>query len=582
MSEQEQEGASPTVTRSQHVVLQGAPDRQTMAAAMRPGMARSRGQGSSAAPACLVITPTRDLAILAADVARELLGDGTDRVVPISGIARARRVLAAAPLAVACGTPTDLLALRRDAALRMDALTTMVFLGLDDLLGAGSGETLQALLGDTPSGMGRVATRHRASEASDAFLEAQLPKARRLAVPTVATPPMPLVPQVILTSDAGKGEMLRLLLDEVDPPSLAIVATTDAGQQAATAALARLGVSLDGEMVQVVAHPATPHLALVVLWDLPASADALAALLAVMPAQAVAMVRPDELPTLREFVGGSTTPWVPAVRKAAAGDKVQRVRNALRQTLDSAPAAASELALLAPLLDSYDPLDLACAALRLLEGVRREAATPPAPMVSSGPVDSAPPRAMASTSSRAGTGDRDARSTAPRSGAPRGAAPRGAAPRGRGNERSSERGGEWSGSRGAPRSGPRDRDRGPDREGERSARPSARPERGADRGAPRGGAKRFGASADREAPRGRGPARPGGRDSFRDGPREGPRGPARGGAGRPPRAGEERRAFGDRPPRERTEGRAEWAERGDRLARAKRPARRPSAPGDEG
>jgi len=575
VSEQEQEGATPTATRSQHVVLQGAPDRQTMAAAMRPGMARSRGQGAPTAPACLVITPTRDLALLATDVARDLLGDGNDRVVPISGITRARRVLAAGPLAVACGTPTDLLALRRDAALRMDALTTMIFLGLDDLLGSGSGETLQALLGDTPSGMGRVATRQQTSEGTEAFIEAQLPKARRLAVPTAPAPALALVPQVLLTSDAGKGDMLRLLLDEVDPPSLAIVATSEAGQQAATAALARLGVPMDAETVQVVAQPATPHLALLVLWEMPASADLLAEVLAVKPAQAVAMVRPEELPTLRDFLGGHAEPWVPAVRKAAAGDKVQRVRNALRQTLAASPAAASELALLAPLLDSHDPLDLACAALRLFEGVRREAPAPvvghTAPAVAPAPVDAAPPRPPAGASSRAGTGDRDARSAAPRS-------------------RGGERGGDWGGARGGPRSGPRsgprDRDRGSDRGsergGERSARPSARPERGADRGAPRGGPKRFGASADREAPRGRGPARPGGRDGFRDGPRDGARGPARGGAGRPPRAGDERRAFGDRPPRERTEGRAEWAERGDRLAHAKRPARRPPAAGNEG
>ena len=59
----------------------------------------------------------------------------------------------------------------------------------------------------------------------------------------------------------------------------------------------------------------------------------------------------------------------------------------------------------------------------------------------------------------------------------------------------------------------------------------------------------------------------------RGGKPEGRGGPPRGGNDRPPRADEERRAFGDRPVRERAEGREEWSERGARMQNASRKPR---------
>ncbi|MFY7923903.1 MAG: hypothetical protein ACOVSI_15975, partial [Gemmatimonas sp.] len=112
MSEQEREETSPGATRSQHVVLQGPADLRTMTAAMRPGVERSREGGQTGAPTCLVITPTIEQAMTAADEARRLLNDTTIRVVPVTGAVRARRVLGSAPVAVASGTAADLLALR--------------------------------------------------------------------------------------------------------------------------------------------------------------------------------------------------------------------------------------------------------------------------------------------------------------------------------------------------------------------------------------------------------------------------------------------------------------------------------------
>jgi hypothetical protein len=82
------------------------------------------------------------------------------------------------------------------------------------------------------------------------------------------------------------------------------------------------------------------------------------------------------------------------------------------------------------------------------------------------------------------------------------------------------------------------------------------------------------APSDR-APRDRAPRDEGARGPYggeERGPRSGPRGGA--GAGRGPvRADEARRAFGDRPVRERAEGKVEWSERGARMQNAKRTPR---------
>jgi len=322
VSEQDREGTSSGATRSQHVVLQGPADMRMMMAAMRSGVERSRTQGAPAAPTMLVITPTVEQAQAAADVARTLLGDSGTRVVPVSGVARARRVLGAAPVSIVTGTAADLLQLRRDAALDLEGLQTVAIIGLDDVLAAHGADALQALLGDAPSEVSRVATLDTDHDGTEAFLDAQLHRARRLTPVTPADSPLAVAPQYILTPAAGRRDVLRLLLDELDPPSLVIVAGTAEAQAEVADALERLGVPVDGTAVQVVAQPTAEHVALTVLWESPATADALVAAVAMRPVHAIALLLPEELPAFQRLAGGVATVWTPVARKIAAEDRV--------------------------------------------------------------------------------------------------------------------------------------------------------------------------------------------------------------------------------------------------------------------
>ena len=588
VGEQEREETSPGATRSQHVVLQGPADMRMMTAAMRPGIERSRRMQGVASPACLVITPTVEQALSAAEQARLLLADDSLRVVPVTSATRARRVLAAGPVAIVTGTAADLLALRKDAAINLQQLQVLVVFSLDEILADKMGDTLQALLGDSPDDMMRVGTIDRESDDIEAFLEAQMRRARRLTPMLAGDAPLAMTPSFLITSASGRADALRSILDEVDPPSVVVVTTTDAGQREAQAAITRIGMAVDGLNVQVVRQATSQHVALVVLWESPVSYDALLEALTARPVDAVALLMPDELAAFRRMTSGLAEAWTPAVRKANAESRVQALRTALRTTLaNSGGTSASEMALLAPLLETHDSLELAAAALRLYEGARRELVTARTKATIAGPMRTplaagqrpdtpamdGKQRVFLAAGKRDGVrvGDivgavaNEAGIPADRIGqvelfeshaivelsaddAAKVVQALGTASlRGRRlSARIDERGGE------APRGGDRGGERGGDRgaRGPRSERTFGPPRRDA---------------GDR-------PARP----SFGGdrGPRpEGRGGPPRGGADRPPRAGEARLAFGDRPVSERAEGREEWSERGARMQNASRKPR---------
>ena len=630
----EEERETPGATRSQHVVLQGPADLRMMAAAMRPGLERSRSEPLGMAPACIVVTPTAEQALGAAEQARLILSDDALRVVPVSAVARARRVLALGPVAVVVGTAAELLELRRASALRLDALKAVVVIGLDDILRDGGADAMQSLLGDAPDELQRIVTLEEESPESDAFLEAHLRRARRLTPTPINDVPLPMTPSFAITSQAGRAETLRAILDAADPPSVVVVAASDAGLRDAERALTRVGVVVDGTLVQVVRQPTSQHVSLVVLWETPATLDALTDAIATRPVDAVVLLLPDELPAFRRLTNGLAEVWSPPVRKEAAESRVRTLRTALRSTLAAAGgASASEMALLAPLLDSHDALEIAAAALRLYEGARRDAIVLRAKAATAATRPTAPTRTLsmvpgtlgsASTISSSGkqrvflaVGKRDSVRIGDVVGAvanevgipgerigtvelfeshsivelaPDDAAKaverlgdatlRGRRLSARIDDRPMDSGRERK-SFGPPRGdSPRgDRPlRGPDR-ADRGARGAERSTRAFDRGdRPERTPRSFDRSDSPPRPFDRAP-RPL-QDDDR-GPRPssprstGPRSAApRSGTGRgAPRADEVRRAFGDRPVSERAEGTAEWSERAERMKHAKRDVR---------
>lgn len=597
-------------TRSQNMVVMGAMEPRTVQAALRPGVERSRAGGAPSAPTCLVITPSTLATQLAAREARALLGSPTLRVVPVTDPKRAKRVLAHSAVAIAVGTAEHLNALRRASAISFDQLQAVVLLGLDTLLTDGSVDHIESLLSDIPGTTARVASSASDHDAkASGFLNRHLPKARHI-TPLVKTTQVTfgLTPQYHIIAPAARAAALSTFLDERDPPSLAVVVQSDVAEAEAKEALETLGLLADHRVVQVVRGTPLGHTAAVVGWSVPVSSDALEQALAGQPIEAVFFIQPTDLPLMTAVSGGAARPLTLGSAVAEAARGADAIHAALRGALtDGQTIGAADLALVAPLLDEFDPVQVAAAALRLFDNARRTLAQAHGQAAAARAVFASPARPAAeATSARAGdtgttrlffnVGKRDnvrpgdlLGAIAGESGLPgdrigsidlfeshtlveiasesvdivierlTGVTLRGRQLHVRRDDRS---GGGHAGFGGA-------------RGGARGAPARGGPSRG---GAPRGGGRGNERSGDRGfgGARGRGPERE----------RGGDRGASRGGkpweerSPRSVRPDAARREFGDRSPSERTEPRGEWAGRGEQLSRSRgaRPeAGRPAA-----
>ncbi len=299
--------------RVPHVMVLGAMDSRTVQAAMRPALERSRTQGAAHTPRCVVVAPTPAAVLLAADEARRVLGDGC-RVVPVTSVTRARRVLGSAPLSVVVGTPGDIRALRKSADLSLDELSAVVFLGVDDMLASEDATTgrdaLDALLSDVPSTVMRIATASQESEAVQTFQQQHLPKARQI-TPHVAQAPMTGVaaPHYLIVSPLQRAAMLRAVLDERDPPSVAVIASGEVAQAEARETLASLGLPVDNQTVQVEEREPQGHTAAVIGWGAPVDASALQSAMSGAPVFAVFLAGTDDIVHLQTISGNAAQPF---------------------------------------------------------------------------------------------------------------------------------------------------------------------------------------------------------------------------------------------------------------------------------
>jgi ATP-dependent RNA helicase DeaD len=398
----------------------------------------------------------------------------------------------------------------------------------------------------------------------------------------------PVAVSYVNVAPSARPAALQRLFDELDPPSATVVVASDASEADARRALRALGYRATtgepsdadaaeafGPDVRVTRTIVPSNVALVVLYDVPTERAVLDRVAAARPAQVVALALPRQLDALRTIAGGAVTPLVFAdqARRARAHD--ESLRTELRSTLD-AGVPHRELLALEPLLAEFDGVQLAAAAVRLLERARAAAAAMPA-----APSAGASPNANASGMTRLflTVGTKDGVRVGDLVGAITGEAGISSDKLGKIEIRdafslvevaSSEasrviervNGVAIRGRKAAIRE-----EREPRRDG------GDRPRSGGDRGPRSGGAggdrgeRRPPAGDRRGPPAGRGgPGGPGGA--------RGPGGPR--GAGGPQRfetRGEGPRGFGapdDRGVSERAEQRDEWAERAERMRRARR------------
>lgn len=351
--------------RSAHVAYFLPPDWGRIARHIQPAI--ERVARDAAQVQVLVIVPDAGASLALARALAALETAAGLRVVAATSAARAQRLLAAGPAHIVIGAPATLAPVVAAAALKLDQVGTVVFAAADEL--DAESPDLSAVMADVPRTATRLLTALFASEGVEALLERYMHRARRVSddvAPAEDAAPAPTVRY--LTVGGAVLDALPLVLDELDTPSATVLASDTASAAAARAALRGIGYH-DESLVRVSTKDVAANTAVVVTLGVP-TASAWAAAVAAEPAQIVALIASRELTALQLLAGKTPTqPFAAraAVLKARAADA--RMRAELRAELADAIPTREVLAL-EPLLSEHDGLEIAAAALRLLERTR--------------------------------------------------------------------------------------------------------------------------------------------------------------------------------------------------------------------
>ena len=375
------------VARSQHVVHVLPPGDARAASVVGAQVQRVDGEVSGVQ--VLVLTPSAETAAWIARLVNPTVEAGHVLLVPITAPARAARRVAAGVGALA-GTPSDALALVRGSALKLDAVRTVVIMDANELL-AEYGEAAANLLSELPKEAERIVIARESDDVLEAFIEAHMRRARRMEHTALATSGGAV--QYLVAARGERAPTLRRILDTLDPARATIVATADAVSDVAHA-LASIGYAPNDETVRISTDAIPTHEPLVIFYSAPLSASALQTVAATTPNATVAIVAPEELATFLRATGGMATPLSLSSAPVAARAAEESLRDELRAVLRSRALHRETLAI-EPLLVEHDAVEVAAAALRLLE-VERERARAKRPAKSAeAPVVNAPTERVA-------------------------------------------------------------------------------------------------------------------------------------------------------------------------------------------
>jgi ATP-dependent RNA helicase DeaD len=339
-----------------------------MARVLEPALDRLTADAD--ATQLLVITPDTETAVALADVSRSLGERTTAPVVAVTAAPRGVRLLGSRVVPAIAATPTTLVTLLRSSAVKLDRVRTVIIAWADELFEAREGEALEVVLAELPKEASRIVVADRVTPEVDALVERHLRRASRQGIgeeePTAASLPI----RYVSTTPTGRHAAFRRLLDDLDPPSVIVLASDAKAFAEARATVASLGFEGDSS-VRVEGAPIEEQAALVVFYDLPVKPEDIAKVEATQPAQVVALVTPRQVAALRRLTTGTVEPLDISRAAAKARARDERVRAVIRAELH-AGFPSREVMALEPLLTEFDGLEIAAAALRLLERNRQE------------------------------------------------------------------------------------------------------------------------------------------------------------------------------------------------------------------
>jgi ATP-dependent RNA helicase DeaD len=357
------------VTRSSNVVYVVSHDWASISYFLAPLI--ERVDEASTELQLLVLTSDAESAAAISAGAVKLAGSRQVGIIAATSAARTARLLKTLPCQVVIGTPATIVELVRGSSLRLTALRAIAFAWADAMLeDASNEEHLATLLADVPKDVARTIATTEVTPAVESLIERYARRARRVTAAATADT-TPIAVEYLTAAESARPVALRRLLDALDLDNASVFVRGDHSTAEAGALLRSLGYSGEKSPVRLSHGGGAPSA--VVLYDLPASREELTEAMGASARRVIALIQPRQLSSLRALAGGGR------VRPITLPDSGLRLRSRdavlrdeLRTVLDGG-AISRALFAIEPLLEEYDGIDIAAAALELLE---RERAKP--------------------------------------------------------------------------------------------------------------------------------------------------------------------------------------------------------------
>jgi ATP-dependent RNA helicase DeaD len=351
------------VTRSQNVVYVVSHDWASISYFLAPLVERI--DEKSPELQLLVLTADADSAAAITAAAVRLAGERSIGIVAATAAPRTARLLKILPAHMIAGTPATILELVKGSSVRLSGVRAVAFAWADAMLAeAGADEAITTLLGDVPKEAARTIATTEVTPAVESLIERYARRARRVTASATADT-TPIAVEYVTTAETARTVTLRRLLDALDLDNAAVFVRGEHSSTDVGTLLRSLGYAGDKSPVRVSHGGGAP--ATVILFDLPASREELTEAMGASARRVVALIQPRQLSSLRALAGGGR------VRPLALPDAGLRLRSReavlrdeLRAVLDRGTVTRTLFAI-EPMLEEYDAVDIAAAALELLE-----------------------------------------------------------------------------------------------------------------------------------------------------------------------------------------------------------------------
>lgn len=319
----------------------------------------------------LVLTSDAENAVALAEAVLRMTGPAGVELFPVTTARRAARLMEGRPVLAVAGSPQGIRDLMAGSHLKLESIKSVVLAWADEILAGDPAEieALESIMGEIPKDAARVVVTSRSEGRVNAFAERYLRRARRESEPVLPEDAVPIDVQYVMVSSFGRSAALRRLLDDLDPPSATVLAGSEESDLEANRALRSLGYQGSNAPVRVSRGEVAQNTNVVIFFEPPSSRALLAAAAEAGPVSIFALTQPRELDNLRHIAGGEVRPFTLRHAGTAAREAEMTVRRELGAVLESGVPAREVLAL-EPLLERYDGIEIAAAALRLLDRER--------------------------------------------------------------------------------------------------------------------------------------------------------------------------------------------------------------------